>query len=370
MMSSGMGGALIVAAVAAIAIVGGLLRAIGEDRARFRALVLATTALTFCVVVLGAYVRLSDAGLGCPDWPGCYGHVSPVHAKDHIDRAVEEQGGVHGPVSLPKAWKEMVHRYLAGFLGLLILAIAVIAWMRRARFAQSPWLATSVVGVVIVQATLGAWTVTMLLKPAIVTGHLIGGMTTLALLAWLHARQTAWQESRTDVTALLAPARIGLVLLVLQMVLGGWVSTNYAALACPDLPLCRGELVPPMDFGNAFHVVRELGKTADGALLSNEALTAIHWLHRLGAIVVVAYLSWLALRLAAATGVRTPAHVLLGLVIAQFLIGLGNVVFSLPLALATAHNGGAALLLVTLIVINFRLHSESVRAGSARRQAP
>lgn len=354
-MSASLGWALLAAGIAAIAIVGSLVRGIGENRPRFRALVLVTTVVTFCVVVLGAYVRLSDAGLGCPDWPGCYGHVSPVQAKDHIERAVAEQGGAHGPVSLPKAWKEMVHRYLAGFLGLLILAIAVIAWMRRAAFGQSPVLAGSIVGVVIVQATLGAWTVTMLLKPAIVTGHLIGGMSTLALLAWLCARQTARPVMGNEGRSLLAPARIGLALLVLQIVLGGWVSTNYAALACPDLPLCRGELVPPMDFGNAFHVVRELGRTAEGALLSNEALTAIHWLHRLGAIIVAAYLTWLAMRLASIPALRNAARLLFALVVAQFAIGLGNVVFSLPLALATAHNAGAALLLVTLVVINFQL---------------
>lgn len=356
-MSGNLGWVLLVAGIAAIAIVGLLVRAVGQDHSRFRTLVLVTTALTFCVVVLGAYVRLSDAGLGCPDWPGCYGHMSPVHAKDHIERAVEQQGGAHGPVSLPKAWKEMVHRYLAGFLGLLILAIAVIACMRRTVLRQSPLLACSIVSVVIVQATLGAWTVTMLLKPAIVTGHLIGGMSTLALLAWLYARQMVPPGPGNRNLPLLAPARIGLALLILQMILGGWVSTNYAALACPDLPLCRGELVPPMDFGNAFHVLRELGRTAEGALLSNEALTAIHWLHRVGAIVVAAYLAWLAVRTASSPGLRMAARTLLALVLAQFAIGLGNVLFSLPLALATAHNAGAALLLVTLVVINFRLYS-------------
>ena len=364
-MSASIGWALLIGVTAAIAIVGALVHGIGEDRSRFRTLVLVTTVLTLCVVVLGAYVRLSDAGLGCPDWPGCYGHMSPVHAKDHIDRAVEEQGGSHGPVSLPKAWKEMVHRYLAGFLGLLILAIAVISWMRRTAFRHSPLLASSIVGVVIVQATLGAWTVTMLLKPAIVTGHLIGGMSTLALLAWLYARQTIRPVIGNEGMPLLKPARIGLALLILQMILGGWVSTNYAALACPDLPLCRGELVPPMDFGNAFHVVRELGRTAEGALLANEALTAIHWLHRLGAIVVAAYLAWLAIRTASLPGLRTTARTLLALVVAQFAIGLGNVLFSLPLALATAHNAGAALLLITLVVINFRLFPGSAVGDSA-----
>lgn len=363
-MNGHVGTALLLAGIAGLAIVAGLVIAVGTDRRRFRRLVLATSVLTFCVVVLGAYVRLSDAGLGCPDWPGCYGKMTPVHARDEIARAIEEQGGSHGPVSLPKAWKEMAHRYLAGFLGLLILAIAAIAWRARAALSQSPLLAVSIVGVVIVQATLGAWTVTMLLKPAIVTAHLIGGMSTLALLAWLHARQTPPLLAVKSAAPLKMPARIGLILLILQMVLGGWVSTNYAALACPDLPLCRGVLVPEMDFGNAFHVLRELGRTADGAFLSLEALTAIHWLHRLGAIVAAAYLSWLAWRLVSAAALRKAAWTLFALVIAQFLIGLGNVLFSLPLTLATAHNAGAALLLATLVVINFRLGSGPDRNDS------
>ncbi len=366
-MSGHAGTALLLAGLAGLAIVAGLVIAVGRDRRRFRALVLATTVITFGVVVLGAYVRLSDAGLGCPDWPGCYGKMTPVHAGDEIARAVQAQGGSHGPVSLPKAWKEMAHRYLAGFLGLLILAIAAIAWRARATLAQSPLLASAIMVVVIVQATLGAWTVTMLLKPAIVTGHLIGGMSTLALLVWLHARQGTTAPAGHAAGPLQMPARIGLVLLILQMVLGGWVSTNYAALACPDLPLCRGSLVPAMDFGNAFHVLRDLGRAADGALLSLEALTAIHWLHRLGAIVVVTYLAWLAWRLASAAALRTAAWTLLALVIAQFLIGLGNVLFSLQLTLATAHNAGAALLLVTLVVINSRLGLGPDRDGSTSR---
>jgi cytochrome c oxidase assembly protein subunit 15 len=333
----------------------------------YRNLVLASVLLTFVVVVVGAWVRLSDAGLGCPDWPGCYGKLTPAHAAGEIRRAVEDQGGTHGPVSMPKAWKEMGHRYLAGALGLMILAIATIAWRRRAALGQSPWLATAIVLVVGIQATLGKWTVTMLLKPAIVTSHLAGGMTTLALLAWLALRLWPFAASGepTRVKALRPLALVALAVLCMQILLGGWVSTNYAALACPDLPLCRGAAVPPMDFGNAFHVVRELGMTPDGGLLSIEALTAIHWAHRMFALLVVATLGLLALRLARVPDLRVLGALLAVALGLQFALGLANVVFSLPLALAAAHNAGAALLLVLLAVVNYvTFHGLALRSGA------
>ena len=297
-----------------------------------RALSVLAAALALIVVVVGAYVRLSDAGLGCPDWPLCYGRPLPAEIAD---------SGAHA-----KAWKEMAHRYLAGTLGLLNVALASAAWrVRRAR-----GLAAAIVLLVAFQATLGKWTVTMLLKPAIVTAHLLGGMATLALLVWLALSQ--WPHTAdAAMRALRRVAALALVALAVQIALGGWVSANYAALACPDLPLCRGQLVPPLDFGNAFHMVRELGRTGEGELLSLEALTAIHWTHRLFALVVLAVVLIAAAR--AWRAVPALAGALGALVVLQFALGVANVAFGLPLALAAAHNAGAALLSVSLVVLNF-----------------
>lgn len=324
----------------------------------YKRLVIFTTVLTFCLIMLGAYVRLSDAGLGCPDWPGCYGKLTPSMAKEHIDAAVELQGGTHGPVSHPKAWKEMAHRYIASFLGLLIIAIAVMAWRKREQLQQSPLLATSLVGLVCLQGAFGAWTVTMLLKPAIVTGHLIGGMLILAMLTWLWLRQTT--PARTvsppqDMKHLKLLARLGLLAVAIQIVLGGWVSTNYAAVVCTDFPTCQGSMWPEMEFDHAFHAVRELGETPEGEIMSIQSLTAIHFVHRIGALVVTIVIGALAVALWRHPGTQVLSIKLSAVLLLQILMGIGNVVFQLPLWLAVAHNGGAALLLVTLILVNYRV---------------
>lgn len=318
----------------------------------YRTLVAAAALLALVVVVVGAFVRLSDAGLGCPDWPGCYGKPAPTLAKDAIARAVARQGGEHGPVSLGKAWKEMGHRYLAGTLGLLILMIALLSWLRRRALRQSPWLATAIVIVVALQAALGMWTVTLLLRPAIVTAHLAGGMTTFALLLWLALRQ--WRfESSPEARGLRVPAMLALCVVATQILLGGWVSANYAALACTDWPLCMGRVVPPMDFSHAFHLVRELGRTGDGAMLPLAALTAIHWTHRSFALVVALVVGWAAYAALRVAALRPLGWLLAGVLAIQFSLGVANVLAGLPLAIADAHNAGAALLLGSLIVLNF-----------------
>lgn len=319
----------------------------------YRTLLLATIAMTFALIVLGAYVRLSDAGLGCPDWPGCYGHVTVIHASEHITAA--QEANPDGPVTFAKAWKEMIHRYFAGIVGLFILAIAALAWRHRREAGASPVLATVLVGVLFLQAMFGKWTVTMLLKPAIVTGHLVGGLTVLTLLVWLYAR-TRGPAMPTVSPATRALAVVAFVVLAMQISLGGWVSTNYAALACTDLPTCHGEWVPQMDIRNGFHIVRELGQSADGETLTMDALTAIHWMHRVGAIVAALVIGALGFALRAA-GHRPLGTALLAVLALQIMLGLANVWFSLPLALAAAHNGGAAALVILMVLINYRVRA-------------
>ena len=326
-----------------------------------RRLVLATLLLAFCVIVVGAYVRLSDAGLGCPDWPLCYGRAVP--------------GGELGASASQRAWKEMAHRYLAGGLGLLILAVFVLSWKRR----EGTALSGALLLVVACQATLGMWTVTLLLRPAIVAAHLLGGMATLTLLLWLFLSLGS-HTSAPETRALRLPALAALLAVVAQIALGGWVSANYAALGCPDLPLCLGVAVPPMDFHNAFHVFRELGETSGGERLPAEALTAIHWTHRMGALAVFlvagtfAGMFTVACRRAGAgdSVERKLGRALNWVLLLQLATGLANVAFSWPLANAVAHNGGAAALALLLAMLCSRLtlraHAEPQTL--AQRSAP
>ncbi|MEO8383959.1 MAG: COX15/CtaA family protein [Betaproteobacteria bacterium] len=333
---------------------------VGRDSVRFRKLVAITMMMTFFLVILGAFVRLSDAGLGCPDWPGCYGNLTPHHSADTIQAAETIQPG--GPVSMAKAWKEMLHRYLAMVVGALIAAIMFAAWRNRSAWSQSPALATILSLAVIFQAALGAWTVTMLLKPAIVTSHLLGGIAIFSLLVWLYWRQLVrnapaptWATGIITGVGLRIYGLVALAALIIQIVLGGWVSTNYAALACADIPFCNGEIVPAMDFANAFHVIRPLGVGPDGELLKLEALRAIHWMHRLGAIVVVLIAGGFALTLLKIENGRKAAKMLLALVALQVSLGVSNVWFGLPIVVAVAHNGVAALLFAQLMLVNLRL---------------
>ena len=366
----------------------------------FRPLVLIATILALGVIALGAYVRLKDAGLGCPDWPGCYGHLLGVPDAPH-ELAKAEQHFPESPVVVAKAWTEMAHRYLAGTLGLLIAAIAFLAWKHGSALKQSPALPIALVGVVFFQALLGMWTVTLLLKPAVVTAHLLGGMTTLALLLWLlhssadsrHTSATSRHtgERRYPVSesnrlsenlfahrhdaltgSLRTHAALALLAVIVQIALGGWVSTNYAALACTDFPTCNGVWLPEMDFSHAYRIVRELGQTADGEPLSYAALTAIHWTHRLGALVVTLVAGSLAARLLMSPAWRRWGMLLGVALLAQITLGISAVLFFLPLSVAVAHNAGAAVLLSITLAVNLKLASSSrawQRIGVSREAA-
>jgi heme a synthase len=327
----------------------------GADPAtRLRALTLLTLFLTFDLVLFGAFTRLTDSGLGCPDWPGCYGSASPLGASAEIRAAHANMPT--GPVSPGKAWIEMIHRYLATTVGVLITVLAVASWMlrRKHHLRVSPWWATVTLIWVCLQGAFGALTVTMKLYPAIVTLHLLGGMGLLALLTALsqaHVR-TPLPLSRGT----LAGARLLAVLSVAQIALGAWVSTNYAVLACSDFPTCQGSWWPAMDFEHGFTVVRELGAGKGGEFLPFEALTAIHYVHRLGAYVVLMAMALLAWRLyASGSEAQRPWARWLGAVAAwQLASGLGNVVLGWPLWAAVAHTGGAAALVCLLTVLLIR----------------
>jgi cytochrome c oxidase assembly protein subunit 15 len=327
-----------------------------QDRVRwFRRLALAGAVLAFAVVVLGAWVRLTDAGLGCPDWPGCYGHIYP------------QPGG-----EVDKAWHEMLHRYVAGTLIAIITGLLVWAVVRRSDRGQ-PLLPVALLFVVVcLQGTLGALTVTLLLKPLIVTGHLFGGLTTLALLAWL-----AITPQRRSLTAperdLRKFALVACGVLCLQLFLGGWTSTNYAAVACPDFPTCQQSWWPQMDFRDAFTLQHGLGIDYEGGVLANPARMAIHFTHRIGAAVAGSVL--LALGLLTLARARHPRLAGAGLgvaaaVLLQISIGIATVRHGVPLPLATLHNAGAALLVVCMVWLLRALFPDAAAAAVVETAVP
>lgn len=333
-------------------------------RILFQRTAIVATMLALCVVVLGAYVRLSHAGLGCPDWPGCYGYLG-VPVADH---QIAQANAVFPdrPLEMDKAWKEMLHRYLAGILGLLILGLAVLAWRRRYESDQPLMLPLFLLGLVIFQALLGMWTVTLLLKPIVVMAHLLGGLATLALLWWLVLLQgNHWRPAGQVAERSLRPwAMLGLLAVIGQIALGGWTSANYAALACPDFPTCQAQWWPPMDFQEAFILWRGTGISYEGGVLDNDARVTIHMMHRLGAAIVLIYLGWLGWRAITASEnklLRKLSMIMLLLLVTQVSLGVANVVFSLPLPIAVAHNGIAALLILTLVALNHLLYPRATR---------
>lgn len=329
-----------------------------KDADKYRKLIWVTLFLTFELIMFGAFTRLTDSGLGCPDWPGCYGQSNPVHA--HADISAAEAAAPTGPVTVFKAWVEMIHRYLAMGIGVLIVALMLISWRLwlrpgRGEPRSSPAFPTVLFAFVCLQGAFGAWTVTMKLQPVIVTIHLLLGITLLGLLTWFGASRSAHPPVASASAALRALALLALVLLAIQIALGGWVSTNYAALACPDLPLCQGDFFPTMDFTNGFALWRDLGRTASGEFLPAAAYTAIHWTHRVVAVVVIALTAWVALKSIKIDGLQKTARWLLAGIALQFATGVLTVFLSFPLTLAVIHNGGAALLVLLLVMLNYKI---------------
>ena len=317
--------------------------------------------LVVVVVVLGAFTRLVDAGLGCPDWPGCYGHLLWPDNTEEI--AAAEQAFPDTPVDLDKTWPEMVHRYFAGALLLVVAALTFVAW-RTSPPHKIKQISTALLVLIICQAAFGAWTVTLKLWPQVVTAHLLGGFATFSLLWVMYLRQGGaaglWLTN-TDRQALKPHAVLALVVVIAQIALGGWVSSNYAALACADFPTCYGTFSPPMDVAEGFNIFQSVGPNYLGGLMDSDARVAIHWFHRLGAIVVLLVVGALAVRLWARNQLLGIA--LAGLLTLQLVLGVLNVVWSLPLAVATAHNGFGALLLLAVVTVNFAPALESARAA-------
>lgn len=321
---------------------------------------LVSALLAFTVVLLGAYTRLADAGLGCPDWPGCYGQlIAPTAAHEVEDAA---QAYPLSRVEPAKAWKEMVHRYAAGALGVLIVLLALISFRER-RDPRRRWLTVSLVGLVIFQALLGMWTVTLQLKPLVVMGHLLGGLIILALLWWLMLREQQLWKPVSGPASLLRRLRprawVALTLVMAQIALGGWTSANYAAMVCPDFPTCQGEWWPSADFADGFVLWRGLGVNYEGGVLSLAAATAVHMAHRLGALITFLYVGWLALHVMRVGGKEHLCRYGLAMLIAllaQIALGVVNVLTHLPLPVAVAHNGMAALLLLSVVTFMHALH--------------
>ena len=332
---------------------------------RLQALTVLTLFLTFDLVLFGAFTRLTDSGLGCPDWPGCYGNASPIGA--HADIAAAQAVMPTGPVTHGKAWVEMVHRYLASGVGFLLIVLTVASWVgyRRARAARaahghglddgltavSPWWPTVTLVWVCIQGAFGALTVTMKLFPAIVTLHLLGGLALLFLLCAQAVLRTHAVQQRGPVWVSPGLRRLlwgVLALLAVQVVLGGWVSTNYAVLVCTEFPSCQGSYWPPMDFQQGFQVWRPLGLLQDGSHISFAGLTAIHYAHRLFAYLVLLGMAVLAWRLVHTPGLRAQGRWLGWLALLQLATGLSNVVLGWPLVAAVLHTGGAAALTVVL----------------------
>lgn len=322
-------------------------------------LALIATLLALTVIQLGAYTRLKDAGLGCPDWPGCYGQIAVPESVKQI--AQVEKEFPKAEVQPQKAWLEMIHRYFAGTLATLILILALWGFIRRYKIKSQPLVAPILLILVIIfQAALGMWTVTLQLLPIVVMGHLLGGMTIVSLLWWLTMAsgdkfQMPASKKRRNVRPF---AIIGLIIVVLQIFLGGWTSSNYAALACSHFPFCEGSLFPHMNFHQAFNFFSPLGVDYQGGVLNTTARVTIQMMHRYGAFITATYIGILAIVLIASkaqTKLRGMGWVMLIILALQFCLGILNVETHLALPIAMAHNGVAALLLLSVVTLNFKV---------------
>jgi cytochrome c oxidase assembly protein subunit 15 len=337
----------------------------GADR--YKKLAWVTVFFTFDLIVFGAFTRLTDSGLGCPDWPGCYGEANPFLA--HAEIRAAETLMPTGPVTVFKAWIEMIHRYLAMGVGVLIIASLVAGWRLWRRTQESryaPQLPAFLLFFVCLQGAFGAWTVTLKLQPVIVTIHLLLGLSLLALLTWHALGQSPRPPVAPLAGQLRVPAAIALGASFMQIALGGWVSTNYAALACGGFPLCQGEWMPAMNFSHGFTLWRSLGMTAAGDYLPFDALTAIHWVHRLFAVVVVVIVGWVAHSASKMPGVERLGRALLWLILLQFCTGMATVLLDWPLTIAVLHNAGAALLVLILTMLNYRLSKPVAKVAESR----
>ncbi len=371
----------------------------------YRRLLWLTTFLTLDLIMFGGFTRLTDSGLGCPDWPGCYTHATPFHASAQINAAQAQLPT--GPVTMMKAWIEMLHRYFAMAVGLLITIIMIMAWQRHNRKSPltitqkiampSPWAASFLFFLVCLQGAFGAWTVTLKLQPLIVTLHLLLAISLLIGLTWLASQYqfatTLWQpchngliqqtsrDLSVDNTAYVKQAELALgnshqnkkisirmlyrwailaiVIVLIQIALGGWVSSNYAVLACSDFPLCHGQWWPRMDFSQGFALWRHLGHTVDGAMLTIDALVAIHWVHRVFALVVLLTLVPFIYFCRQIKAMRRLVRLLGIVLLLQIVTGIANVILQWPLLSAISHNGGAALLILLLVRISCTLNTYS-----------
>lgn len=334
------------------------------DKAYFRLAFLATC-LAFVVVILGAFTRLSDAGLGCPDWPGCYGQLSVPHTQSALHKAAQNYPSI--PVEQKKAWAEMVHRYFAGSLGLIILILAIWALVRRRKYkTQAVILPLCLVGLAIFQAALGMWTVTWKLLPLVVMGHLLGGLAILGLLWWLCLNNTRPQVEKGSLSKLLFISLLGLIIIILQIFLGGWTSSNYAAIICPDFPYCHGQLFPAMDIKQAFNFFSPIGANYQGGALTAPARVAIQMFHRYGGAITGLYLgilAWYLMFFRRAAYFRSLGWLIFILLITQICLGMLNVLWHLPLAIAVAHNGTAALLLLSMITLVHKVYYSTYQIG-------